>query len=246
MTLATAILQVHAACKAISPHADEELVRDALNAVMRTVDAEHWFYVTFLPGGEQVELRFLLGCPQSWFLVYEQHHWYLNDPLLRYAQFHGAPELASNLPLLTQGQQALAAAARQHGFVDGFVVPAQVPGNPRIGSLCFGYSVSSRLPRALFAELKPILSSLAVSVLAWDLAGMQADLLNTSRLTKRERELLRYECLGYTSKEIAAIESGPVNAINRGFASAMAKLQVNSRAQAARLARMAGLIQVTD
>jgi DNA-binding NarL/FixJ family response regulator len=61
-------------------------------------------------------------------------------------------------------------------------------------------------------------------------------------LTGREKEILSQVVLGRSDKEIAAMFSISLNTVKSHLRNILAKLQVNSRREAARLARNKGLL----
>lgn len=242
MTNDALVLRVHRMCQTVRDCRDEAAIAAVIGDLLNVLGGDHWVYVTFMRDDESSEsYRFLFGCPPAWCQEYASQRWFVNDPLLLYAQGNHSPEVVSNIPTHTSGQQALLERAKDYGFSDGFVVPAHSASHARVGALYIAFKDPTRLPREIFEAVRPILRTFSGEVLDWMLCRIRLELIASTRLTEREIELLRYEAEGFTTKEIARIETSAEKAINRQFGNILFKLGVSSRSEAASIAKANGL-----
>ena len=83
---------------------------------------------------------------------------------------------------------------------------------------------------------------LACELHEWWLARLRNELMARARITEGDLELLRHQCLGHSSKRIAAELRVSRSSINSRFQRMNSRLGVTNRRMAARLAVECGLI----
>jgi DNA-binding CsgD family transcriptional regulator len=187
--------------------------------------------------------RFLLACDPLWCLEYERHAWYPNDAWLDYAKNHSEPVRASEIPVESREQCAIAALAAEHGFRSAVVVPAPSSGRlTRMGVLCLGSSMEGYFESEGFASLRFLARALAMELHEWWIGRIKQELVVKGRITDEDLLLLRLERQGLSTKEIAAQLGVSDCSINSRFQRVTTRLCVPNRRAAAAMAAEYGLI----
>lgn len=237
------ILHLHTLAERVHLCADEPALSELLDELCDALGADHWVYVTFLRGEDALgSYRFLAGCSPAWCQHYVRQRWYLNDPMLAYATEHAEPAIASTIAPQTAGQRRLLDAAREYGFSAGMIVPAHSAAHLRIGVLYVAYCNPSALDSEIYTASRLPLRALSAEVLDRILVSIRTETIERCGLDERELTLLRYQRAGLSSKDIARLGEGSPHAIDRMFGRIIHKLGLSSRAEAAHVAYVNGLI----
>lgn len=186
------------------------------------------------------KLVFHNNYPRAWWEKYEGNNYLRVDPTVRHA-------LTSTAPILWTSDAFSSALelweeANSHGLKHGLALPAR-DARGTIGLLSLARNVQSVAP----AEL--VDSSARMHHMAQVLlVGMTDRILPTalpeslSRLTPREKEVMRWTADGKTSFEIGMILSISIGAVNFHVNNAVAKLDSCNKIQAVVKAVMLGLL----
>lgn len=187
--------------------------------------------------------RFLLACDPAWCLEYECRAWYAQDPWLNYALNHAEPALGTEIPIASRQQRATAELAGKYGFRSTAIFPAPSGGGlTRVAVLCLGSSTPGFFEADGFIPLKVVARSLAMELHDWWIARIKRELITNTRISMDDLQLLRYERMGYTTKQIAVELCTSASAVDSRFQRINAKLGVPNRKSAANLAAEYGLI----
>ncbi len=135
----------------ISGYENEAAVDDASRQIVRYFGLEAFVFGALFRNGEREHYRYLVGCKPEWCFLYNQNKWYAIDPFIDYALHHTSPVLALDVPLTSPGQHRMMAAAAEHGFRSGVVVPAHSDSSARVGVL---YWWDARLSDTSAADLE--------------------------------------------------------------------------------------------
>ena len=189
-------------------------------------------------------LRSLLACDPAWAAEYAQRGWCACDPWLRHASHDTEPTRASELGLVSDREVEFAARSEVLGFTSALIVPApSCVGLSRVGVLCLGSKHAVFLEdEAAVARLRVLARPLAMELHRWLMRSIRQELLDRSRLTAAEIDLLRHEVAGHGSKAIAAALGVEAKTIDCRFQRINAKLEAPDRRTAARLAQLYGLL----
>lgn len=219
-------------------------VKALVQGVCDLYGAIHWIFSSFLTTRytDRDGSRFLLGCPPSWCQIYQSKFWQYCDPAREYARFRTTPLPIAELRIEGEGQTALMEYAQQFGFVDGFIVPAHTPNDHRVGILYIAYEEVGTMPLELFEGTKIALQAVSSALVDWDFKEAVAEVRRETRLNATECQLLAGDLRGHQSKEIALHLDMTLNAVNRGFRSAINKLGVANKHEAAQMAKTHGIL----
>lgn len=201
---------VLAALRAIAPCPTDEAARDAALAIVRALGAHSFVYLSVLPPeppAEHDRFHYLVGCRPDWFALYCQRQWHLIDPYLAYARTHSAPIVGSALRATTPGQRALLAAAANHGYRSGLIVPTHTSrgAHKRMGLLYIGSEQPRTIGEPLLLARRVEFTALGVELLAWWSQRQRARAMRKYRLTDADLELLQWVQQGLVAREIAAL-----------------------------------------
>lgn len=187
--------------------------------------------------------RHVIACPSAWCNQYTAKRWFAIDPCLIYAQQNSEPALVDSIPVRTQGQKALMAAAREFGFESGAVFPAHSAGGRiRMGVLYVAAGDRGSIDVETLQKCKHVFRSLATEMLEWWLRKTREELVSKVRLTDVEMQLLRYELEGYSTKAIALKTGMTPNSIDARFRRIALRFGENSRRVVAERAYEVGIL----
>ncbi len=187
-------------------------------------------------------IRSLLACDARWALEYSRVDWHDRDPWLRYALNSQAPIRGEELRVLPDERDFIGRSATL-GFASTVVVPAPTCfGGARFGVLVLGSPSPDRFSGTDYEMVRIIARALAMELHEWLLRALRDDLLDRSRITQDEIDLLRHEAAGHTSKMIAAALDTKPKIVDYRFSRICAKLNSPDRRTAMRIARLYGLI----
>lgn len=231
-----------AICRIRSCGGEVEL-QNLLRTIIPHFGVENYVFV-FLErdSANREHYRYFIGCSPEWCQLYNAHKWFACDPFIEYARHNSEPILGSQIRGQSEGQRQLLAAAAEHGFRSGVIVPVH-SGLPRIGVLYLG---SSRPPEEVepgLREQRIALRGLAFELFEWWIAKRQAEVLSRVQIDRMDLELLRYEAKGFTSKATAQLLGLSPAQINRRFLNINRRLGVHNRREAAQKASELGLLR---
>lgn len=231
-----AVLQIQAA-------PDLPAVLALLHEAVARVGADVAAFLSFVEDDTSKAFRFLLDCDPRWSVEYEQHAWYDDDPWFGYARLHAEPVRGREIPIQEGLQRTIVQLAERFGFRSTVVLPAPAGGGlTRLGMLSLGSRTAGYFDGDGFGAVSVAAAPLAMSLQDWCIRDAREELLRTSRLSKMDLLLLRYEREGLGTKQIAATIGGSQASINSRFQRLNAKIGRPNRKTAARRAAEYGLI----
>lgn len=186
--------------------------------------------------------RSLCACDPLWAIECSRAGWHDNDPWLRHALFNEEPIRSSDLRV-EPSEDEFVRKSSGLGFASALVVPApSSAGACRVGVLVLGSSQSGFFDGEGYELVRIVVRALSMELHTWLLRAVRDDLLERSRITPGEIELLRHEEAGHTSKRIAARLGVTPKCVDMRIQRATAKLNAPDRRTAARIARLYGLL----
>lgn len=187
-------------------------------------------------------IRSLLACDPLWAVEYSRVDWHDGDPWLRHALENQTPIRGTEMSV-RPSEEAFVHRSSSLGFASSIIVPAPTSfGAARFGVLILGSSNPSYFDNEGHALIQIVARALAMELHEWLLQAVRDDLLDRSRLTPAEIDLLRHEAAGHTSKMIAAAASVKAQTVDGWFQRVNTKLNAPDRRTAMRVARLYGLI----
>jgi len=227
----------------ISGYENEAAVDDAARQIVRYFGLEAFVFGALFRSGEREHYRYLVGCKPEWCFLYNQNKWYAIDPFIEYSLHHTSPVLASDVPLSSPGQQRMMAAAAEHGFRSGVVVPAHSDSSVRVGVLYLGTDQGPALAHRSFVRHRSLMRAFAMELLEW----WDVRLRDTSRAEFEFDELdleLLSKAQDHATVEEAARELGvPFERARSRYKRLAQKLEAPSKRYAVERAVALGLIK---
>jgi len=197
-------------------------------------------------GATRTSYRSLLACDPLWAVEYARRGWYDHDPWLRYATQETEPIRSGDLTLLDEERDFIQVSATL-GFASAIVVPApSSAGSSRVGVLCLGSNRPDQFDGEGLDRIRILARALAMELHRWLLQDAREDLIERSRITPADIELLRHEEVGHTSKIIGAALNIEPKTVDCRFQRVIAKLEAPDRRTAARIARLYGLFSLSS
>ncbi|MCU0920215.1 MAG: autoinducer binding domain-containing protein, partial [Burkholderiaceae bacterium] len=149
--------------------------------------------------------RFMLACDPAWCRQYLDAGLITGDPWLAYASHHSEPLVASNLMVSEPERLRAIELATRNGFASAVLVPVHSgSSHSRVSLLCLGSWQAGQYESIPFGRFKLGARVLAFELHEWWLARLRTELMARARITESDLELLRHQCLGHSSKRIAA------------------------------------------
>jgi DNA-binding CsgD family transcriptional regulator len=227
----------------ISGYENEAAVDDASRQIVRYFGLEAFVFGALFRNGEHEHYRYLVGCKPEWCFLYNQNKWYAVDPFIEYALHHTSPVLASEVPLTSAGQQRMMAAAAEHGFRSGVVVPAHSDSSARVGVLYLGTDEGSAL--AINFQAPELMAPFAMELLEWWDARLRDTSAADLELDDLDVDLL-YKAQNHATAEEAARELGiTVSRVESRYERLNRKLEAPSKRYAVERAVALGVIKPT-
>lgn len=190
----------------------------------------------------RTSVRSLLACDPRWAIEYSRDGWQDRDPWLRYAMDCQTPVRSAEL-FVHPWEEEFAHKASTLGFASAVVVPAPTSfGAARVGVLVLGSHDAGHYDGEDYQFVQIVARALAMELHEWLLRAIRHDLLERSRITPDQIELLRYEAAGRSSKSIAAELGITPRVVDRRFQRVCEKLDASDRRIAVRIARLYDLI----
>ncbi|MBW8848011.1 MAG: autoinducer binding domain-containing protein [Burkholderiales bacterium] len=225
---------------------DAGSAEDALSGfreVLALLGADTGVFMSYVrDDATRASYRSLLACDPLWASEYAKRGWYDHDPWLRYASRETEPVRSEDLRLLPN-EEDFAKVSATLGFGSAFIVPAPTSaGSSRVGVLCLGSHNAGFFDADGFGKVRILARALSMELHRWMLHTIRRELLERSRITPADIELLRHEDAGRTSKAIGAQMNLDAKTIDCRFQRVSAKLETPDRRSAARKAKLYGLI----
>lgn len=219
-------------------------VQSLLAAGMAALGAENGIFVSFMRENLRVSsCRFMLACDPAWCRQYLDAGLIASDPWLAYASHHSEPLVASSLNVSDPERLRAIELATRNGFASAVLVPVHSgSSHTRVSLLCLGSPQAGQFESIPFGRFKLGARVLACELHEWWLARLRIELMARARITEGDLELLRHQCLGHSSKRIAAELRVSRSSINSRFQRMNSRLGVANRRMAARLAAECGLL----
>jgi hypothetical protein len=191
----------------ISGYENEAAVDDASRQIVRYFGLDAFVFGALFRNAEREHYRYLVGCRPEWCFLYNQNKWYAIDPFIDYALHHTSPVLASDVPLTSPGQQRMMAAAAEHGFRSGVVVPAHSDSSTRVGVLYLGTDQGPAVAHRSVVRHRSLMRAFAMELLEWWDARLRDTSAADLELDELDVELL-YKAQNHATVEEAARELG--------------------------------------
>lgn len=211
--------------------------------LLRAMGAESGVFVSAVTDDAvRTSIRSLLACDPQWSIEYSRQGWHNRDPWIRHAIESDMPIHSSEL-LVHPWEEGFVQTSSSFGFRSALVVPApSCFGAARVGVLVLGCSSPDRFEDASFPLTRILARALAMELHDWVLASARDDLLEKSKITQDQIDLLRHEAAGLSSKMIAAELGITPKAVDRRFERLCMKLDAPDRQTAVRIARLYDLL----
>ena len=230
----------------ISGYENEAAVDDASRQIVRYFGLEAFVFGALFRNGEREHYRYLVGCRPEWCFLYNQNKWYAIDPFIDYSLHHTSPVLASEVPLTSAGQQRMMAAAAEHGFRSGVVVPAHSDSSARVGVLYLGTDHGPALAHRSFTRHRSLMRAFAMELLEWWDARLRDTSAADLELDDLDVDLL-YKAQNHATAEEAARELGiTVSRVESRYERLNRKLEAPSKRYAVERAVVLGVIKPTS
>jgi len=222
----------------------QAVVQALLVEGMAALGADNAIFVSFMRENLRVSsCRFMLACDPAWCRQYLDAGLIASDPWLAYASHHSEPVIASSLKVLEPERLRAIELATRNGFASAVLVPVHFgSSHTRISLLCLGSWQVGQFEGIPFGRFKLGARVLACELHEWWLVQLRNELMARARITEGDLELLRHQCLGHSSKRIAAELRVSRSSINSRFQRMNSRLGVANRRMAARLVAECGLI----
>ncbi len=228
----------------IASASGQAAVQSLLAEGMAALGADSAVFVSYMRENLRVaSCRFMLACDPAWCRQYLDAGLITGDPWLAYASHHSEPLVASNLMVSEPERLRAIELATRNGFASAVLVPVHSgSSHSRVSLLCLGSWQAGQYESIPFGRFKLGARVLAFELHEWWLARLRTELMARARITESDLELLRHQCLGHSSKRIAAELQVSRSSINSRFQRMNSRLGVANRRMAARLAAECGLI----
>ena len=174
----------------INGYETETEVEAAARQIVENFGLQSFVFSALFRSGEREHYRYLVGCEPDWCFLYNQNKWYAIDPFINYAINYTSPILASDIPLDTPGQERLMAAAAEHGFRSGIVVPAHSRSAIRIGILYLGTNDGPERVHESLHKHRNLMRAFALEMLEWWDAKLRESGLDDLHLDELDVDLL--------------------------------------------------------
>lgn len=229
----------------IAGYETEAEVEAASRQIVEYFGLPSFVFGAFFRTGDRENYRYLVGCVPEWCYLYNGNKWYAIDPFIDYALENTAPILASDIPLVTAGQQRMMAMAADHGFRSGVVVPAHSVSTVRVGVLYLGTGEGVERARQCLARHRPLMRAFAVELLEWWDAKLRRASLEDLELDELDLELLAKASEEATVEEAARELGVTVSRVKSRYERLTRKLDVPNKRTAAEKAAALGLIKIS-
>jgi DNA-binding CsgD family transcriptional regulator len=227
----------------IGGYETEAEVEAAARQIVEYFGLQSFVFGAFFRTGGRENYRYLVGCVPEWCYLYNGNKWYAIDPFIEYALQNSAPILASDIPLVSAGQERMMAMAADHGFRSGVVVPAHSASTVRIGILYLGTSERVENARESISRHRSLMRAFAVELLEWWDAKLRRASLEDLELDDLDLELLTKAREQATAEEAARELGVTVSRVKSRYERLTRKLEAPNKRTAADKAASLGLIK---
>lgn len=222
---------------------DETEVNTLLRALLSHFDIESYVYISMRRGEASGEsFRYLIGCAPGWCQKYNAKKWFAIDPFIQYALRNSAPIVGSEIKPQTPGQIELLAAAAEHGFRSGMIIPAHSGNSARIGALYLGSTGRPEEVEPTLIKSRNQLRAIAMELFEWWEEKIRGEMLARYRIDDIDLQLLAFEQKGFTTSEGASLLGVTESLINGRFRRINDKLDVHHRKRAVERALELGIL----
>ena len=221
---------------------------ELLHRATTALGADCGAYVHAIPeddsrGAARTALRVLLACDPLWAYAYTRDRPLDSDPWFRYARGHFEPVLASDLSRRGSMTSHGLALAERSGCRSGLIVPTQCGGGiGRFGVLCLGSALDGNFEADGTHLFRVLAHSLSNELHGWWMNETRTHLMQASRLSRADLELLALERQGLVTKQIARTLGVSAAAVNSRFQRINVKLTSPNRRVSAMRAAAHGLL----
>lgn len=235
---------VHEVLRQVASVSEPAVAVELLSRGARRLGASAGCFISFVREADTAATcRMLLACDPRWGTDYLVNGWFDTDPWLSHALRSEEPVVASTLPAETPAEKAMVSRAAEHGFKSAVVAPSpSAAGASRVGVLYIGTDRPGFFEGGGFEDVRPLAQALSMELHAWWLRKMRSELIDRIRMSPEEFDLLRREDRGEGSKTIAKALGTQATTIDCRFQRIIAKLGAPNRKEAARIARLYGLL----
>lgn len=216
----------------------------AFGAAVQALGADAGVFISCLRDDQGLTShRLLPACRHEWSTLYHDRDWHRHDPWLAHAMRNTEATRSSGLVLDSDAQREFVALSRSHGFCSVLICPApSISGHLRVGMLALGSARDGYFDDPAYPDVRMWARLLAMELHRYVQLSVRHELLIQSRLTAADIDLLRHVALGHRSKHIARDLGIEDKTINCRFQRVIRKLEVKTRRDALRLARLWGLL----
>lgn len=229
----------------ISGYETEAEVEAAARQIVEHFGLKAFVFGAFFRTGGRENYRYLVGCVPEWCYLYNGNKWYAIDPFIDYALQNTAPILASDVSLVSAGQQRMMTMAADHGFRSGVVVPAHSVSTVRIGILYLGTGEEEQVARECLARHRHLMRAFAVELLEWWDAKLRRMSLEELDLDELDLELLAKAGEQATAEEAARELGVTVSRVKTRYERLTRKFDTPNKRIAAEKAAALGLIKAS-
>ena len=227
----------------IGGYETEADVQAAARQIVEYFGLQSYVFGAFFRSGERENYRYLVGCVPQWCYLYNGNKWYAIDPFIDYALKNANPILASDIALSSAGQERMMAAAADHGFRSGIVVPAHSVSTVRIGVLYLGTSEPVERARESLQKHRSLMRAFALELLEWWDAKLRETSVEELELDELDIDLLDKAQQQATAEEAARELGVTVSRVNSRYERLARKLEAPNKRVAAEKAVALGLIK---
>lgn len=189
---------------------------------------EHYCFMS--PSGSRqkafTEKVMIQNWPKGWFQQYVQSNFHPKDPVASFCRSQTKPFPWSSAPIPDAdplAHEIMAVSAEDYRMRHGYCVP--------IYGLHGHEATISLAGREIDGDRDAVSAVEMISIYAFTSLAKVRSVSNRKTLTPREREIVSWTASGKTSWDISVILSISEDTVNKTMASAMRKLNANTRAQ---------------
>jgi hypothetical protein len=227
----------------VSGYETEAEVEAAARQIAEYFGLPSFVFGAFFRTAGREDYRYLVGCVPAWCYLYNSSKWYAIDPFIDYALKNANPILASDILLSSAGQERMMAAAAEHGFRSGVVVPAHSVSTVRIGLLYLGTGEGLDRARDSLARNRSLMRAFALELLEWWDAKLREASLEDLELDELDLDLLAKAQQQATAEEAARELGVTLSRVNSRYERLARKLEAPNKRAAVDKALALGLIK---
>lgn len=227
----------------ISGYEAEAEVKDAAQQIVEYFGLDAFVFGVLSRTGQRDHHRYLVGCAPEWCFTYTQNKWYAVDPFIDYALHNTMPIVASDVEIISTGQQRLMDAAAEFGYRTGIVVPAHSSASSWVGILYLPSNRPENEIKRVYAKHRSLMRAFALELLEWWDARLRETSVADLDLDQLDIDLLTKVYEDATIEQAAAEIGVPLWRVQGRLKRLYVKLGVNNKRSAAEKALSLGLIK---